>query len=317
LLTKPENDKSLTIESIQIDKQVYSSKDAYADIGNKFELSTFTDWKTSKYYDTLNHLKEIKVLKDPGAVRFYPISIDSAIFLSNRELEEIPEGPSLYRDGTLVQRNDGDPLFVIYQNMRFFIDNNPLTLKLYGLDEKPINKIGDLIYEIPEGGELPQYPEKTIIKSPDNTLYLIADNKRYTIPDEETKEIMGLSSIKERLINIKVESLNYADAIIQLRIDNKPINEWYVQNTYGNPESTNHKVKVPLSDGEHSLDIILLKKGSAKPQIEKIEVDGKEYLPSEAIYDKGKEFDPSSSIDGKDTAAGENLLLEPGALGLR
>lgn len=196
LLKKPESGTSLKIESIEVDKNVYSSTNAYIDDGSDFNIQSFTDNNVSLHYDNQNSRKDIKELKNAGAVRFFNIPIEKPILLSQEELEKIEEGGPIYNNGTLVQRDDGDPLFVIYQGKRYLIKNNPLTLKLYGLDKNPINKIGDIVYKIPQGeSRLPLYPEKSLIKTKGGTYQVILDEKRYTI-DKETRETMGAYSIE-------------------------------------------------------------------------------------------------------------------------
>ncbi len=267
--------------------------------------------------------KETSLLLGNGAINF-KIPIDPAIPISDSDITNIEEGAPLYKDKTLVQREGGDSLFVIYQGKRYLIENNSLTIKLYGLDKEPINRIGDILDKIPEGGGLPKYPEKTLIKSSDNTLYLIQDDKIYKIADKETLEAMGLSKTKEGEIIIMAKRVNYpqlTDPIMQLRINGKPIKEWQVSNSTSLQE---YKVNVALIDGEIPLDIMLMNRAGSvfDPYlwIEEIKIDNKTYSPSQATFDRasppleGAYFNPNLYTDGKDVVGGTKAMQVPGAL---
>ncbi|MEK9148511.1 MAG: hypothetical protein AAB267_00535, partial [Candidatus Desantisbacteria bacterium] len=238
--------------------------------------------------------------------------------------ESMPLGVPLYEDGTLLQKEEGSELYVLFNNERYSI--SLLSRKLYGLENKEIKTIGDSIEAIPLAEEeLPSYPDKTMIKGTDGKQQVISDGKRWDIPDEETFEAMGLSKIKEREVTIRARArrgyLNLPDPnpMMQLRIDNKPIKEWLVSST----EIQEYKAKIPLSDGKISMDIMSLN-GSQSTNgywltIEDVKVDGKIHFPSnEAVYDYASgainySFNPQLYIDGKYLYEGVNYMLFPGA----
>ncbi|MEW6481952.1 MAG: hypothetical protein AB1397_02955, partial [bacterium] len=262
----------LPLSSLQVGSNLYYPKEAIIDIGNAFDPTSYTDGQKIISSD---------VLREPGTFRF-TIPFDPSLSLSDSEIENIPQAPPLYKDGTLVQRDENSPLYLIFKGERHLIENNLLTLKLYGLSAQNIRKIGELIDQIKGGDPLPKYPERTLIKDGNNTFYLIQENKRYKVPDNETLEAMGFfKNIKEREIIIWANQNLSEPSIIQLKINDKPVGEWKVITNHH--ELKEYKVKLPLQDGETKLTISCLK---GSPLITNFEVDSKIYeIPVENLSD--------------------------------
>jgi|GEM_PF-2429761 len=266
----------------------------------------------------------LKVNNETFPIDWYPDSKEPktiSVVVEPANIEEKPESMPViapfYENGTLVKKEEGGQLYVLFNNERYAISS--LSRKLYGLENKEIKIIGEAIEEIPLGEEeLPLYPDKTMIKGPDGKQQVILDGKRWTIPDEETFEAMGLSKTKEREVVIKARAgTELSNPMLQLKIDNRVIKEWVISST----KSKEYKVKVPLSDGKISLDVMALNaQVSNFLVIEEIKIDGKTHLPSEeAIYDYagGNDypyyFNPQVYTDGKYLAGGSNSMPFPGA----
>ncbi|MEW6008000.1 MAG: hypothetical protein AB1595_07670 [bacterium] len=192
------------VNGLKVNEEIFLSytQNPLIDNGNPFDPLSMQDGKEASL--------------SPGnkAINF-KIPIDPTLTLGDEEIATIPEFAPLYKDGTLVQRDENSPLYLIFKGERHLIENNLLTLKLYGLSAQNIRKIGEVIDQIKEGEPLPKYPERTLIKDGNNTFYLIQENKIYKVPDNETLEAMGLlKDIKEREISIK--AIGFFQSILHL-----------------------------------------------------------------------------------------------------
>ncbi|MEK9148662.1 MAG: carbohydrate-binding domain-containing protein, partial [Candidatus Desantisbacteria bacterium] len=194
-----------------------------------------------------------------------------------------------------------------------------------------------------------KYGDGSIIKATDDKLYLINQGFKIEIPDQKTYESLGLNvSDHTFTIRAKGRADDGVFPIIQLRIDGQVIKEWFVSGEYKDYTTT-----VPLSEGEHKIDIAYpndqdietyiytwqeIKKSwwgmkqtitthnesrdkviaDRELTVDYIKINNETIEPGDkrVKYDKGSSNNIGSLLDGNDLIAGQELMNDSGALRL-
>ncbi|MEW6609298.1 MAG: family 16 glycoside hydrolase, partial [bacterium] len=178
------------------------------------------------------------------------------------ELEEIPEGNPVphfeYPIGTILKNSEtnDDEYYLITPAGEKKLIPNKQTLENLGLDISKVKPVPSSklegISNDPERFPHIEYPNGTILKGPNNTLYVTQLNTKIEVPDETTLEAHGLNTRLETItIRAKGTQAGGTYPLIQLRVDGQTVKEWFVSN-----EFKDYTVTIPLSSGKHTVDVV-------------------------------------------------------------